>query len=72
MILNLDHYLALAEKIFFILGAIIYFVFALVVVKQTTTMSKYVHDIFNTILIIFSFIHLAFSLLLVIMTIVVL
>jgi len=69
---NLNHYLVLAEKIFFILGAVIYFIFSLVVVKQTTTMSKNVQDKFNAILIIFSYLHLAFSLLLVIITITIL
>jgi len=72
MMPDISSYLALAEKVFFILGAIIYLVFSFVIVKQTTTMSKYVHDIFNSVLITFSYLHLAFSFLLVIMTLVIL
>jgi len=56
---NLGSYLLLAEKLFGVLGAIIYLVFALVVVKQVGAMSKNVKDKFNGILIAFSYIHLA-------------
>ena len=56
---NLGNYLLLAEKLFGVLGAIIYLVFAIVVVKQVGSMSKNVKDKFNGILITFSYIHLA-------------
>jgi hypothetical protein len=62
----------MAEKGFFILGALIYLIFSIIVVKQTTTLSKNVHDKFNGVLVAFSFIHLAFSFLLVFFTIVLL
>jgi len=58
---NLNGYFFGATKIFFVLCSLLYFVFALIVVKQTTSMSKSVKDKFNHILIIFSYIHLAFS-----------
>lgn len=68
-IFNLESYFSIATKIFFILCSLLYFIFALVVVKQVTSMSKSVKDKYNQILIIFSFIHLLFSLLLIIMMI---
>jgi len=65
MLQDLNIYIALAEKIFGILGALVYLIFALVVVKQVTTMSKNVKDKFNGILIIFSYLHLVVAVLLV-------
>lgn len=62
---SLNNYLIMAEKIFGVLGAIIYLIFALVIVKQVATMSKNIKDKFNTVLVIFSYIHLAASILLV-------
>jgi len=58
---NLLPYFLLAQKLFFVACSILYFIFALIVVKQVTSMSKNVHDKFNPILISFSFIHLIFS-----------
>ncbi|MFA5749972.1 MAG: DUF5657 family protein [Candidatus Shapirobacteria bacterium] len=54
-------YFLLVQKFFFIACSFLYFIFALIVVKQVTSMSKNVHDKFNPILISFSFIHLIFS-----------
>lgn len=62
---SLNNYLIMAEKIFGVLGAIIYLIFALVIVKQVATMSKNIKDKFNTVLVIFSYIHLAAAILLV-------
>jgi hypothetical protein len=67
MLGGLNNLLILAEKIFGVLGAIIYLIFSLVIVKQVGTMSKNVKDKFNGILIIFSYIHLAAAILLVFM-----
>jgi hypothetical protein len=61
MIGNIMSYFLLAQKIFFVACSLIYFIFALIVVKQVTSMSKNVHDKFNPILITFSFLHLIFS-----------
>jgi len=47
MLGDLNSYLSLAEKIFGILGTVIYLIFALVIVKQVRTMSKDVKDKFN-------------------------
>lgn len=68
MIEQFQTYLLLAEKSMFVLGGVIYLIFAAVIVKQTTTMSKNVNDKFNSILITFSFLHLGFAVLLVILT----
>jgi hypothetical protein len=69
---NFMPYFLLAQKTFFILCAILYFIFSLVVVKQVTTMSKDVKDKFNPILITFSYLHLVFAALLILMTVFVL
>jgi len=62
---GLENYFLGATKIFFILFSLLYFAFALIVVKQVTSMSKSVKDKFNYVLVIFSFLHLAFSILLI-------
>lgn len=62
---DLYGYIDMAEKVFAILGTLIYLIFALVVVKQVGTMSKNVKDKFNGILILFSYIHLAMAVFLV-------
>lgn len=72
MIPNFNSYLLIAQKLFFVLGSIIYFLFALIVVKQTTMMSKNVKDKFNGILITFSYLHLAFSAFLILLTLLIL
>ncbi len=72
MNIDLNNLLLLAFKIFFVLGAIIYFIFSLVVVKQTTTMSKNVYDKFNSIIITFSYIHAIFAFFLIFVTYIVL
>lgn len=68
MIDQINAYLLLVEKLFAVLGAIVYFIYALVVVKQVTSMSNNVYDKFNSLLIIFSYLHLAFSVFLVLLT----
>jgi hypothetical protein len=72
MLPNFNLYLLLIQKSFFVLGAIMYFIFSLVVVKQTSMMSRNVKDKFNSVLITFSYIHLAFSIFLVFLTLVML
>ena len=64
----MENYLTLAEKIFGELGAIVYLVFAVVVVKQVGAMTKNVKDMFNGILVAISYLHLIFALLLVFLT----
>lgn len=72
MIADINNYLHLAEKIFVVLGTIIYLIFSGIIVKQTSTMSKNVDDKFNAVLIIFSYVHFLFSLLLVLLALVIL
>ncbi|MDD4938086.1 MAG: hypothetical protein PHX34_03695 [Candidatus Shapirobacteria bacterium] len=55
----------MVQKIFFIACSIFYLIFALIVVKQVTSMSKNVKDKFNPILISFSYIHLIFAIFLI-------
>jgi hypothetical protein len=65
---QLNDYFFLVVKALFVLGTLLYLVFAAVVVKQTTTMSKNVSDKFNPVLIAFAYLHFAFSVFLVILT----
>ncbi|MDD4026565.1 MAG: hypothetical protein PHO75_00035 [Candidatus Shapirobacteria bacterium] len=58
---GMEGYFFIFTKGFFILSSILYLVFALIVVKQVTSMSKSVTDKFNPILVIFSYLHLGFS-----------
>lgn len=72
MLPNIDKYIWMLGKASFVLGAVMYLIFSLVVVKQVTTMSKNVSDKFNAILITFSYLHLIFSVFLVILTLIIL
>lgn len=72
MTLDPNNFILLAFKICFVLGAILYLIFAVIIVKQTLMMTKNVQDKFNSILIIFSYLHLAFSVFLVLLTLLVL
>lgn len=65
MLPDLNNYLTIIEKIFGILGALIYLIFSLVVVKQVGTMTKNVKDKFNGVLIVISYLHLMAAVLLV-------
>jgi len=68
MLGSLHTYLALAQKLSFTLGSLIYFVFAVIVVKQTTMMTKNVNDKFNPVLIVLAYLHFALTILLVFLT----
>jgi len=67
---NLMPYLLLIQKFFFIALSLFYFIYATIVVKQVNSMSVNVKDKFNPILIAFSFIHLIFAALLILLIIV--
>jgi Family of unknown function (DUF5657) len=72
MFANFDLYFRLAQKIFFILAAVIYLIFATVVVKQTAMMTHNVNDKYNSALVAISYLHLTSSILLVFLTLVLL
>lgn len=69
---QISDFITLSQKILSVIGSILYLVFSLVIVKQTTSMSRYIVDKFNFALIVFSYAHLIFSILLVILTLTVL
>ena len=69
---QINTYMLLVQKFSFVLGSILYLLFAFIVVKQTTMMSKNVNDKFNSILITFAYLHVAFSIFLVFLTLVIL
>jgi len=72
MVNQINQYLQLIEKASFVLGSILYLIYAGVVIKQVGTMTKNVNDKFNSILIIFSYIHFIFAIFLVFLTLVIL
>lgn len=72
MIPQINQYIQILEKASFVLGAVLYVIFAMVVVKQVGTMSKNVNDKFNSVLIAFSYLHFAFAVILVFLTLVIL
>ena len=53
-----DQILTIIQKIFGVTGSLLYLIFAFIVVRQVSSMSKIVHDKFNSILLIFSYLHL--------------
>jgi len=65
-------YLLAIQKGFFIVLSLIYTIFAIVIVRQVSLMSKNVQDKFNSVLVIFSYIHLVLSILLIIFTLILL
>lgn len=69
---QINTYLLLVQKFSFVLGSILYLLFALIVVKQTTMMSKNVNDKFNSVLILFAYLHAGFAVFLVFLTLVIL
>lgn len=72
MLTNLQNYFRIFEKSAAVLGAVIYLFFAVIVVKQVSTMTNNVNDKFNYVLIVFAYLHLAFSLLLVLLVLLIL
>lgn len=72
MIPQFSQYLLFIIKFFAIIGGFIYLIFATIVVKQVSTMTKNVQDVFNVVLTIFSYVHLAFSILLILLTLIIL
>jgi len=69
---DFSFYILLFQKVVFVIGALIYLIFAIVIVRQVTTMTKNVNDSFNPFLIIFSYLHLIFAVFLVLLTLFVL
>ena len=69
---QINNILLLVEKASFILGSVFYLIFALVIVKQNSMMSKNVNDKFNAILITISIFHLIAAGILVFLTITIL
>ncbi len=67
MIPDLSIYLIILEKIFAFVGTGLYLIFAVVIVKQVSMMTKNVYDKFNAVVIVFSYIHLALAIFLMVM-----
>ena len=58
------------ERIFAFVGTALYLIFAIVIVKQVSMMTKNVNDKFNGVVIVFSYIHLALAVFLMLMSII--
>lgn len=67
MLLSINNILLILQKIFIIVGSLIYLIFASIVVKQVNNLSKNIYDIHNPIIIAASKIHLWVSVLLVLL-----
>lgn len=70
--IDLAEIILVAGKIMAMVGTLLYLVFASVIVKQVRTMSADVVDKFNGILMIISYIHWIFALVLFVLSIVIL
>ena len=70
MLLDITGYFVILERIFAVVGMGLYLIFAIVIVKQVSMMTKNVYDKFNWMVIVFSYIHLALSVFLLLMSIV--
>lgn len=68
----INNFFLLLVKVFFILGTCLYMVFSIIVVKQISNISKHIHTRLNPVLVIFSYIHLIFSLFLIFLTLAIL
>jgi hypothetical protein len=65
---NFNLYLVIFEKTIFVIASILYLIFAAVIVRQVSMMTRNVKDKFNGVLIAFSWIHLLFAIFLVLLT----
>jgi hypothetical protein len=65
--INNPIFFALIQKSFLIFLSVFYFIFAVIVTKQISILSKSIKDKFNSILIVISYVHLFFSLLLIVL-----
>jgi hypothetical protein len=70
MLPDVTGYLVILERIFAVVGMGLYLIFAIVIVKQVSMMTKNVYDKFNGLVIIVSYIHLALAIFLMLMSIV--
>ncbi len=70
MLPDFTNYLIILEKIFAFLGTGIYLIFAIVIVKQVSMMTKNVNDKFNGIVIVFSYVHLGLAIFLMLMAVI--
>jgi len=70
MLPDLTSYFVILERIFAVVGMGLYLIFAVVIVKQVSMMTKNVYDKFNGIVIAVSYVHLALAIFLMLMSIV--
>ena len=70
MLPDFNSYLILLERIFAFVGTGLYLIFAVVIVKQVSMMTKNVYDKFNGVVIALSYIHLALAVFLMLMSII--
>lgn len=69
MIPDFNNIISVSLKIFTIIGLGVYFIFALIVVKQVSVMSQNIYDLYNSHLKLFSYLHLLFSVLIILLAI---
>lgn len=69
---DINNFLTIVEKVIGVTGSIVYLVFAGVIVKQVTMMSKNINDKYNGLLIAISYIHLVVAIFLVLIVVMIL
>lgn len=69
---DINNFLTIVEKVIGVTGSIVYLVFAGVIVKKVTMMSKNINDKYNGLLIAISYIHLVVAIFLVLMIVMIL
>ncbi len=69
MIPDFDNIISIAFKIFTFVGLGVYLIFALIIVKQVSVMSQNIYDLYNSQLKVFSYLHLLFSVLIILLAI---
>ena len=69
---DINNFLTIVEKVIGVTGSIVYLVFAGVIVKQVTMMSKNSNDKYNGLLRAISYIHLVVAIFLVLMVVMIL
>lgn len=65
---NFNGFILVGLKYFFLACTVFYFIFAIILIRQVTTMTKNITDKFNYIPISLSYIHLMFSAFLILST----
>jgi len=65
----LSNYLTILLKAFFVIGSLLYLIFAFIISRQVSVMTKSIHDKFDSVLMLMAYVHLIGAIFLVFLTI---